>query len=774
MYFIAVDIQSDFVFIFYGAAGVLMKERAEKTKEITYHALSVSVLVASLVLSFVRFQPVFWRVLQALEDLIRSVCFYFAQLFEVGTVRTTVNEIPEGMEPFLPVDWEIFKAECKEFWNLFKDKTNVRLFFTWYGNGAGEIARVLILLMIPASLFVLICWLVYGTPNNDYNADTKPLKAFKRLALRVGLPVKTYVTGFFRFAKNAAAYRWIFCILWIYNLSFLTIQLEAVAYLFYFSIAIDFLSIWTQIVKLCIDLTVAIGFLPWWLWAIAGWKTFDSIRRKIGYARLEQYERRNRDFLNAHPGALFVVGKQRAKKTTIITDMALTQEDIFRSEAKKLIFECDKQFPNFPWINVELCYKKARERHLMPTLASCRDFLKKLRYHFERDRAEKYSQEVKNGVFRRLNKKHGYEYGDFIFGYDFERYGLFYNNGIRVINVFEAIENYVQLFYIYTAPTSLIFGNYPIRTDLTRDDLGNFPDIRQDFFKSDPADMEKDSRYSHPMDFNASRLGKVTDVNDPYKDGQEIGITTLMEFAKERGNQNTNAGLKAEDDECNVKNDGFELNTKMKGHDATIMYYTFDRKLYDDQRPDSLGADNRDLCDIIMIREVTSGKIVMPGFAWGELLYLIATNIYDKTYFAFRKKRGDNTLFIYLLKKLYNPIYRYYDRIKNLYTVQTARLKTWNEMTNETEQENGKYYVSHKKVYSNRFATDGIKDFYHQKALRSKVGLNDYPTFGDVRMTVKEMRGMNSRFYTQIDRIFRQGMHESLTKSSEKTKRKGK
>lgn len=749
-----------------------METRAQRAKKISYHVIALGLLVTSIVLMFVRFQPVFVRVLQSLEDLIRSVLYYFSEILEVGTVRPTVNEIPDGMEPYFPTEWEIFKVQLELFFNSIFDKTNLQLFFAWYGEKIENVARILLLLLIPMSLFALVCWLIYGTPNTDHNKDTRPLKAYKRICQKAGTPAKNYVVGLWRFIKETTFYRWFFAIVWIYNLQLLTIQIEALAFVFYFSISIDFKSIYTQFVKLAIDSTVAIGFLPWWIWAVIGWKIFSTIRRAIGMARLRHFENSNRTFLDTYPGALFLVGKQRAKKTTIITDMALTQEVVFRDEAKARISECDKQFPFFPWINVELFYKEAKERHALPTLAHHREFLKLLRWHFDRDQNGLYDRATKKGALRNLRKRFGYKYKDFLFEYDHERYGMKYNNALVLLDIFDTIENYIQLFFIYAAPTSLIFGNYPIRTDLKYEDEGNFPSFDGDFFERPAEEVEQTSQYSHPINFNASRLGKITDENDPYKDGREIGIDTVMEFAKERGNQNTNAGFHADDDGCNPKNDGFELNSKMKGHDATIMYYTFTRSLYDDQRPDSLSAENKDLCDIIMIRGVDSGRIVMPGFAWGELFHLLMTNVYDKIYYKFRKKRGDNTLLVYVMKQICNPIHKRFDRIKNQFMVQVAKLKIWDAMGDDVLTDKGKYYVSHKKVYSNRFATDGIKDFYHQKALRSNVGLNDYPTFGDVHMTVKEMRGMHSRFYNQIDKIFRKGEIPETTLKKARSKRK--
>lgn len=70
---------------------------------------------------------------------------------------------------------------------------------------------------------------------------------------------------------------------------------------------------------------------------------------------------------------------------------------------------------------------------------------------------------------------------DFIFGYDFEHYGLEYNNNLYMVDIFECLENYAQSYWIYAAPTPLIVANYAIRTDTERIDNGNFPLFDDDF-----------------------------------------------------------------------------------------------------------------------------------------------------------------------------------------------------------------------------------------------------------------------------------------------------
>ena len=125
-----------------------------------------------------------------------------------------------------------------------------------------------------------------------------------------------------------------------------------------------------------------------------------------------------------------------------------------------------------------------------------------------------------------------------------------------------------------------------------------------------------------------------------------------MEHAKERGNS-TRTGKKRIPPDCNQHNDLFELDVKMHGHVATIDNYTYFRMLLDQSKAcaDSLAADDKDLCDIIMIKKTSEAKIVMPGFLIEEAAYLIATKFFDKVYYRIRNLRGDNTLFVYLLKK---------------------------------------------------------------------------------------------------------------------------
>lgn len=741
----------------------------EKIKEVdskkwnksdVYDVITMLLIGASVLFAVWRFWPVAMRLVQAIKDVGLSIAYYFTKFWGFGGIVTpSVSVIPDNIEAILPFEWEEMKAKIQTFFTLLVDKQNLTEFFQAVGEKLAAFLENFMMILPFLILAIVALYLYYNKENQDYDKKGKCRRAFEFVEEKAYKPVKAFIVGYIKYIRERIMPQRLLKWIWVYNLNFCTIVLELFAYYFVFSVdGINIHTLYAVVVKLVCDLSVVALFFPWWVWVIIGYKCFDRWRKKIAVGMLHFYEACNRLFLETYLGALFLVGKQRAKKTTIITDMSLTQEVIFREEAYKRLRIRDKQFPFFPWQNLELFYWQTLENHSLPTLASYREFLKRLRVYFEHERCGFYDKKPKLRIkaYRKLKSIYGYTWDNFLFGYDYEKCPLTYNDHLTVIHIFEAIEAYIQLFYIYAAPTSLIFGNYSIRTDLEWIDNGNFPDLCADFYAKDAEMLEEISQYSKVAHLDCFRLGNVFNPDDPYIDGFEVGILTLMEVAKERGNQNTNQGVKTTDSAVNAKNDGFEMNIKMQGHGSTIDNYTFFRFFIDDQRPDSLSADNRDLCNIIMIKEVSDAKLVMPGYFLEERLYNFVAKIYDSVYAKLRVLRGDanNTLLVYLMKKLYDPLFKHHDRIMKEYAVQVASLRVDDAMQDKTVTDKAKYYICPKKVYSDRFATDGIKQFYHAKAKRSKYGLNDFPAFSGKHITVQEMDEMGSLFYGKIIKAF--------------------
>lgn len=277
------------------------------------------------------------------------------------------------------------------------------------------------------------------------------------------------------------------------------------------------------------------------------------------------------------------------------------------------------KFPYFPWINLENAVKHGMRNHYVYNLATCR---RTVRHLAACARAAEVYPDQRKAIYRHLKKRYGYSYGNFCFGYDAARYGEWYNDRLKMLHIWEAIETYAQLYFIYVIQSSLTISNYAIRTDSLYADAGNFPRWDMDFFSRDARTLDADSRHSHIIDFDALRLGKKLAANNELADSFEFGVINITEVGKERKNalELRDRGVKAAEG-TNQKNDGFNDWLKMIRHSATVDNFPFVKVITDEQRPESWGADARDLCEIVHIRDSGEMRLAMPLFFVEELLY---------------------------------------------------------------------------------------------------------------------------------------------------------
>lgn len=130
------------------------------------------------------------------------------------------------------------------------------------------------------------------------------------------------------------------------------------AYYFFFSVSFRVDTIYTQFVKLAIDLQPLLRFFPWWSLLIVTYVLFEHWRKKFALNKLRKCEAKNCGFINALPIVSMTCGSMGKRKTTMITDMALSQEVMFRQKAFDILQKADMKFPYFPWI----CFEKNSPR----------------------------------------------------------------------------------------------------------------------------------------------------------------------------------------------------------------------------------------------------------------------------------------------------------------------------------------------------------------------------------------------------------------------------
>lgn len=689
-------------------------------------ALTVALTIAFILFGVLVFGVAYQRVFEALIDLYGGFKYYLCVLFGLPTNDLpSVTDYSKVMEwtVILPSDFEGFKVNTTAYFSMLFSKENFLSWLSVTGAKVSVWAKVLTIFLPCVVVLIIVVKRIYATPNTRHNKDTFPLRIYKVVTRYTIEPLKRFLRQYFEFVKQHNSIWIIWLIIWVFNLNFATVITEFFAFYFYFAVSFDFKAIYTQIVKLFIDLQVIVKHVPLWIILIFVWLIFERWRKNLATAKLRRMENANRGFINDLPIVSMTCGSMGKKKTTIITDMALSQEVMFRNIAYGKLQETDMKFPNFGWITFEMELRKCMEYGTVYNLATVKEWIK-----VKRARYEKHHNDLLQ-----------------LYGYDSERYGLYYRDGLKTSYVFDMLSTYAQLYFIYVIQSSLIVANYSIREDNRLIDGGNFPIWSTDFFSKN----SRPSRHAHILDFDILRLGKKVLENNPSAGSFEFGVVAITEVGKERGNNLELKEVKKGTEETNQKNDLFNSWLKMCRHSATVDNYPFIKVFTDEQRPSSWGADARELCDIVHIVSSGNTRLALPFFTIEDMLNEWLFNRFINLYEDFRFNRGDNTLLIYLLKKVTAFVYCRNTVIYNTYGYSISNIeKERGTMDGKTEKK--KYYLMNKKIYSQRFSTDCFSDYFNDIAKNTKIGLNDYMEYQTEKATVTELKMQNSYFINAL------------------------
>ena len=691
-------------------------------------ALTIALTTAFILLGAFVFRLSYCRAFEALTDLYGSFKYYFCVLFGLETDGlpsvTDYSKIIDSVT-ILPSDVEGFKSNATAYFRMLVSKEN---FLSWLGatgQKASVLARILTILLPCILVLIIAVKRLYAKGNNNYNVDTLPLRVFKKISAVTYQPIKRFVCGYIEFLR---AHNWIWIswlVMWVFHLNLASIVIAFFAYYFYFAVSFDFVGIYTQIVKLVRDLQPFFKFFPWWGLILIAYVLFERWRKKFALNKLRKYEAKNCGFINELPIVSMTCGSMGKRKTTMITDMALSQEAMFRQKAFDILQKADMKFPYFPWICFEQELVACMEYGTVYNLATAKEFVTKKRIRYE---------------------KHGND-GLQLFGYDSRKYGRTYDDALKTSKLFDVLSTYAQAFFIYVLETSLIVANYSVRTDNRLLSDGNFPLWALDFF----SDGKRRSRHSHILDFDVLRLGKKVLENNPKAGSFEFGVVAITEIGKERGNNLELKEVKKKNDETNQKNDLFNSWLKMCRHSATVDNFPFIKVFTDEQRPESWGADARDLCDIVNIVSAGDIRLALPFYTIEDMLSEMAFNRFIALYYDFRYRRGDNTLLVYLLKSVTAWIWKRNARIYNKYGYSIVKVEK-ERGTMDCKAENKRYFLMNYKIYRNRFTTDCFSDYFNDLASKTNVGLSDYLEYATEKASVAELKAQNSYFINGLYR----------------------
>ena len=690
-------------------------------------AVTVIISLAFLVLGVFVFGQSYVRFAESCRDFGLSVAYYFCELIGIDYSFTpTVTEYSGVLqwEIFLPSDLEGFTASAGNFFALLINGENFVSYWSAVGNVMVVVVKAIAVLLPCVLVLWLVLWRMYRHGNTNHNRDTVPLRVFKAISKYTYQPVKRAVLSYREYLSVHKGIWVCWIILWVFHLNLASIVTGFFAYYFYFVLSFDVGNLYVQVCKLFIDLQVIFRHFPWWSIVTVCWLLFNRWRKKIALNRLRHFEARNCGFINELPIVSMSCGSMGKRKTTLITDMVLSQEVMFRQKALSILQQNDMKFPYFPWIKFEDELRACMEHGTVYNLASVKTWVALKRSRFIRHRNAEWQ----------------------LYGYDYRRYGTDFDDALKVNGLFAVLETYAQAYFIYVIQSSLIVANYSIRTDNALLDNGNFPLWLTDFF---PKRRRECSRHAHILDFDVLRLGKKVLENNPKAGSFEFGVVAITEIGKERGNNLELKEVKKGTDEANQKNDLFNSWLKMCRHSATVDNFPFIKVFTDEQRPESWGADARDLCDIIYINSCGDMRLSLPFYTIEEMISEWAFNRFMRLYEDFRFRRGDNTLLVHILKSVTAWLWRRNLRIYNRFGYSILKIEK-ERGTMDGKTENKKYYLMNAKIYAKRFSTDCFSDYFNDMAKRSKMGLMDYIEYVTEKATVDELKMQNSYFINSL------------------------
>jgi hypothetical protein len=739
-------------------------------KRINYrHYIIIALLVGLCIVTVFSTQSIL-RLWEAVRDAATSLAYYFAEYWAIltggtnnvtPTVATASSYI--DIQAIIPVDWETFKLKMADFGKLLIDWDNFSLYAAKVGKGLSDflmivslLAPVVILLFFVAKQRLLMekdmtvrrrrksAFYKTGMQNSSSNYkknnvnrsvntmsedeaaddESKPLQLHRKLEKKLYRPVIDWLIDFVVFLHPV--YTKLLFIWLLIHTNAAAIILEAFAYLFYWVVSFDTVHLYLQAYKLTIDVAYMLTTLPLIIWVIIALKIFDVCRKAGGLRRLREQENDNRKFIAKLALVIMFVGTMGLGKTTIMDSILLSQEVMFREKALEFIQSLDMKFPTFPWQTFEAYLQKEKDKHGIWSLPSIEKKIEELKARFLADPTR-----------------------DNLFGYDFEQYGLEYNGELVVEDIFDVMTDYAKVYFIYSVYTSLIYSNIGVRSDNIRQSNGHFHMWDTDFFERDSRNQKEDSKYSHWLLWDSMRPSKQVVGKTAHKLG--FGVYGIDEIGKERGNQLENADKSKSDKTANPKNDGFNAILKMMRHLATILGYPFIRFFSTENRASSVNADLKELMTIVSITAKSDSKLAMRGFFLEELLHDLIFQPFINLYYNYRFVRSDNTLFMYVLKRVVAAIHKYYENINNKFGYFVATLST-QPGTQDAPPEVYKFYVSKKKVYSDRFRTDSFAKMLTANDTE-RVGIDDTPTYKSTAATAEEFKEQGSYFVDEILKI---------------------
>lgn len=696
---------------------------------------------------------------ETVRDVVFSILYYYKTIFGIpgNLTATVVNDsnvifpIKEGFTAFS----ESFKAYWVRFadFNNFEGYLDIIFSIIFFGSAFGGV-----FVGLGVALYEIFKVEFYK-PNTDYGKDSKPLARYKAILEHVYYPVKNYIRSYGDFLARYKWYLYIWLAVWIVNLNVAQVALAVVAYIFYFACTFDVVSIFRQLYKLALDLSLMFEGLPVIGWIAIAIVLFNAWRKDRADKVLHRLDRLNKSFVDSLPICTFTNGAMGKGKNLLSTSFALDCNANFREKAYDILYKCDMSFPDFPWVELEqMLIRKINSGEIFNLASSAKyvpNYISLLDPGFVKRCVDRYNRRHPDRtVTIELLPEYPYHLPET------------YDNGCKVLPFYDVVETYSKAFFIYYSENFNI-SNYAIRLDDILESEGNFPLWNNDSIRRPSYNEFDGGKFCKNLDFDITRLNKRVVENNPLANTFEFGVVNITEIGKERLNQLEGQGVRKDSDSANQKNDGFNSFLKLIRHSSTVDFYPFAKVFSDDQRNMSLNADCKEVCTLVEIEDRLPERYVLPfGLLETDICSWIL-NKFSDVYYKYRYFRGDNTLTMYLLKHIVKLCFDRKERIVNKYGVSEFELELESGVL-DGRRTSASYYILNKVAYADRYSTDCYSGYFQTRALKSGKGLKDYKSYAGVKATFKEMQAQNSYVVKSLLEDKKDNTEQELDKGFEK------
>lgn len=673
------------------------------------------------------------RIAKAFVDLWNSFAYFFKTTFTGNEDTGGVTVIDPNIDITIPdiniaLNLDTFAIHLEVWAKTLISGDHFEMFVYQLGL---VIKSILQFAMLPGLLIVASIKLINSLTYMPRNGTTDDISSytvwgFKRINKAL-TPAYKKVKDFIKFYIDKYGKVTIYILMYVFNIW--AILVTFFAYYVYFVYSIDFVSLYTQVINLIVDLR---PLFPWWsipIWLITGYLVFNKTRFAIARNRLKSFEKKNESAIEKELGvAIGIVGPQGSGKDVLSTYFSLSFEKIFKKRASSEMILIRSAFPDFPFRKLEL---------ELESLISSGKIVNKIQ-------ASNYVQKMLSND--KIYKK-----------YDITKRKNAIYNGLQLIKIEDELADYAALFFIYTSAS--IVSNFQIRSDsfLVNNPGGEksdrFPAYDFDWLDRNYKNYDKSVR-SSVINFNAFRILKKFEIDNNDSNNMLIdsGVFVVSEIDKERGNRYSNQRRKGMD--VNPENDGTKITGKLLRHLGSLRNYCYIRYIYNMQQFGALAGDENFIAEtnIYIKKQKKEFKWAIPGW-WIEPVLM--RWIIERCLKSMEKHihaRNDITLRLYLTTRLVSLLATSYDRILNNYAYRTMDLSLSSPTMSGSQEDGGdmKIYLIRKIVFANRMKSDMMSGLFKEAKLKQTIGVNQLAKYQADMATIRELISQNGYFTTEI------------------------